>query len=465
VDVRRCPLQAGHPLSKPTVAIVGRPNVGKSTLFNRLIGGRDAIVSEHPGTTRDRHFGEAEWAGRHFWLVDTGGLVPGSRDSMDVAVRHQVELAVQEADLIVLVVDGKEGPNPVDREIASQLRRASRPVLLAVNKLDDLPEAAGQYAFYDLGMGEPHPVSAAVGKASGDLLDQIVQALPPRGAGEDDTAIQVAVVGRPNAGKSSLLNRLLGETRLVVAEEPGTTRDAIDTPLRYHGKVLNFIDTAGLRRRAKVEDDIEFYSTLRTHRAIERADVCVLVVDAERGMHAQDLRIATEAWDRGAGLVIAVNKWDLIPEKDPNTAKRGQDQLAEKAPFLRYTPFLYVSALSGQRVARLQELILEVAEARERRIPTADVNRTLQELIARNAPPQEQGEEVKLLYATQIETRPPTFAIVSNRPDDVPESYQRYLQNGFRAAWGFMGTPLRLKFTGRGARHYDRRDDGRRPRR
>jgi GTP-binding protein len=452
-------------VSRPTVAIVGRPNVGKSTLFNRILGGRDAIVSEEAGTTRDRHFGDAEWGGRRFWLVDTGGLVPGSSDSMDIAVREQVDLAVQEADLIVLVVDGKEGPNPVDREVASRLRRSGRPVLLAVNKLDDLPVTTAQYDFYDFGLGEPQPVSAAVGKASGDLLDRIVASLPPKDAGEDEEAIQVAVVGRPNAGKSSLINRLLGEQRLVVSPEPGTTRDAIDTPLRYHGKTLNFIDTAGLRRRAKVEDDIEFYSTLRTHRAIERADVCVLVVDAQLGMHAQDLRIATEAWDQGAGLIIAVNKWDLIPEKDPNTAKRGQDLLAEKAPFLRYTPFVYISALSGQRITRLPDLILEVAEARERRVTTSEVNRVLQELLARNAPPQEQGDEVKLLYASQIAIRPPVIAIVSNRPESVVESYQRYLQNGFREAWGFMGAPLRLKFTARGASQHDFRDDGRRPRR
>ena len=445
-------------MSKPTVAIVGRPNVGKSTLFNRLLGGRDAIVSEHAGTTRDRHFGDGEWGGRHFWLVDTGGLMPGSSDSMDIAVREQVELAVTEADLILMVVDGKEGLNPVDREIAAQLRRAGRPVLLAVNKLDDLPNTTAQYGFYELGLGEPVGLSAAVGKASGDLLDAIVAGLPPKGAGEEEGAINVAVVGRPNAGKSSLINKLLGEPRLVVSAQPGTTRDAIDTPLRYHDKTLNFIDTAGLRRRAKVEDDIEFYSTLRTHRAIERADVCVLVVDADLGLHAQDLRIATEAWDEGKGLIIAVNKWDLIPEKDPNTAKRGQDQLEEKAPFLRYVPFLYISALSGQRVSRLPDLILEVA------IRRSELNRVLQELLQRNAPPQAPGEEVKLLYASQIAVRPPTFAIVCNRPDDVPESYQRFVHNGFRAAFGFHGAPLRIRYTGRGASQHDRKDDGRRVR-
>jgi GTPase len=451
-------------VSQPTVAIIGRPNVGKSTLFNRLLGGRDAIVSEEAGTTRDRHFGEAEWGGRRFWLVDTGGLMPGSTDSMDVAVREQVELAVEQADLVVFLVDGKAGLSPVDREIAAQLRATRRQVLLAVNKLDDYPNTGEHFAFYQLGLGDPLPLSAAIGKASGDLLDAVVAHLPPRDSTEDAERIEVAVVGRPNAGKSSLINRLLGESRLVVSPEPGTTRDAIDTPLRYKGKTLNFIDTAGLRRRAKVQDDIEFYSTLRTHRAIERADVCIVVVDAEDGMHAQDLRIASEAWDRGAGLIIAVNKWDLIPEKDSNTAKRGEDLLQEKAPFLRYVPFVYMSALTGQRVSRLPELILEVAEARDRRVQTSEVNRVLEELVARNAPPQQPGVEVKLLYASQVGTRPPTIAIVTNRPNDVPEAYQRYLHHGFRAAWGFDGAPLRLKFSGRGASRHDRRDDGRRVR-
>ncbi|MEP6574202.1 MAG: ribosome biogenesis GTPase Der, partial [Gemmatimonadota bacterium] len=307
-------------MSKCTVAIVGRPNVGKSTLFNRILGGRKAIVSDQAGTTRDRHFGDAEWNGRRFWLVDTGGLLPESTDSMDRAIRKQVEFAVAESDLVIFVVDGREGLNPVDREIAAQLRKTGRPVLLAVNKLDDLPRTTADAEFYQLGLGDPLAVSAQVGKASGDLLDAVIEQLPEKNSGEDDEAVHVAVIGRPNAGKSSLINKLLGEERHVVAAEAGTTRDAIDSPLRYHGKTLNFIDTAGLRRRAKVQDDIEFYSTLRTERAIERADVCVIVVDALLGMHIQDLRIATEAWDHGCGLIVVVNKWDLIPDKDANTA-------------------------------------------------------------------------------------------------------------------------------------------------
>jgi GTP-binding protein len=439
-------------VSKPTVAIVGRPNVGKSTLFNRILGGRPAIVSERPGTTRDRHFGDAEWQGRRFWLVDTGGLVPDSDDSLDRAIGRQVEFAMGEADVIIFVVDGREGLNPLDRSIADRLRKAGRPVILAVNKLDNLERSTEQYGFYQLGFGEPQGVSAAVGKGSGDLLDTIVAQLPAYDPAEAEDAINVAIVGRPNVGKSSLVNRLLGEERHLVAPQAGTTRDAIDSVLRFQGRTLNFIDTAGLRRRAKVEDDLEFYSTLRTERAIERAQVCVLVVDATLGMHNQDLRIATQAWDRGAGLIVLVNKWDLIEEKDANTARQGQEALIAKAPFLRYVPFLYVSALTGQRVRKVLDLIVEVAESRERRVPTAEVNKVLAELIERNAPPQKPGEEVKLLYASQVGTAPPTLAIVSNRPDEVPESYQRYLVHGFREVWPFPGSPLRLKFTRRGSR-------------
>jgi len=440
-------------MSMPTVAVVGRPNVGKSTLFNRLIGGRKAIVSDQPGTTRDRHFGAAEWGGRRFWLVDTGGLMPDSSNSMDKAIRRQVELAVEQADLVVLLVDGKEGFNPVDAEIASQLRRAKRPVLLAVNKLDDLPDTTAHMAFYKLGLGDPIPLSAAIGKASGDLLDAIVERLPVPQAGELDEAITVAVAGRPNVGKSSLVNRLLGEERFVVSPEAGTTRDAVDSVMRAHGSVFNFIDTAGLRKRARVNEDVEFYSTLRTQRAIERAQVCVLVIDAALGLHTQDLRIATEAWDQGCGLIIAVNKWDLIEEKDSNTAKRGEEELREKAPFLRYVKFVYLSATTGQRVHQLPELILEVAAARERRIATAEVNKVLEELVQKSNPPQKPGEEVKLLYASQVGTAPPVFAIVCSRPDAIPESYERYLINGFRKAWSFEGSPLRLKFKRRSGRN------------
>jgi len=438
-------------VSRPTVAIVGRPNVGKSTLFNRILGGRSAIVSEHAGTTRDRHFGEAEWGGRHFWLVDTGGLVPDSSEVMDKAIRRQVELALAEADLILFMVDGREGVHPVDQAVAEKLRRSGRPVLLAVNKLDFSDDSA-IHDFHRLGFGEPQAVSATVGTRSGDLLDAIVSRLPPPGPEEAEETVDIAIVGRPNAGKSSLANRLLGEDRYVVHEVAGTTRDAVDALLHYRGKTIRFIDTAGLRRRAKVEDDIEFYSSLRTQRAIERAQVCILVVDAALGLHNQDLRIATEAWERGCGLVIAVNKWDLIEEKDANTAKRGEEILVKKAPFLQYVPFVYISARTGQRARKVLDIALDVAEARARRIATSEVNQVLESLVQRQQPPQQAGEEVKLLYASQIGTTPPAFAIVSNRPDDVPESYQRYLLHGFRSAWGFTGAPVRLKFSARSGR-------------
>ena len=429
----------------PTVAIIGRPNVGKSTLFNRFIGGRDAIVDARPGVTRDRHFGAAEWNGRRFWLVDTGGMVPGAHDQLNRAIRTQVEAAVAASDVVLFLVDVEEGVHPADLEIAQYLRTARRPVILVANKADQLPKDTRHLAFYELGLGDPFPVSAAVGKSSGDLLDRIVELLPAAQETSEAAEIHVAVVGRPNVGKSSLVNRLLGEERLVVADEPGTTRDAIDTPFSYQGHTLVFIDTAGLRKRSKVADDIEFYSTLRTSRAIERADVCVLVVDAKDGMHVQDLKIANDAWEQGAAIIVAVNKWDLIDEKETNTAARGQREVEERAPFLQFIPFLYLSAKTGQRVPKLLELILEVANERTKRVPTAEVNRVLGALVDRQQPPQPVGESVRLLYASQIGTAPPRFAIVSNRPEAIPEAYTRYLVNGFREAWRFTGSPLNLK--------------------
>jgi GTP-binding protein len=433
-------------VSVPTVAIVGRPNVGKSTLFNRIIGRRLAIVDSEPGVTRDRHFAPADWNGRRFWLVDTGGLVPGSTDPMNRAIRTQVEQAIADSDLLVFLVDVESGVHPIDLEIAQNLRKAKRRVLLVANKADTLPDDDRHLAFYELGLGEPFPVSAAVGKNSGDLLDKITALLPETPEAVDSETIRVAVVGRPNVGKSSLVNKLLGQERHVVADEPGTTRDAIDTPFVYEGHNLVFIDTAGLRKRSREKEDLEFYSTLRTSRAMERADVCLLVVDAKDGMHAQDLKIANEAWDRGAGVMIAVNKWDLIEEKETNTARDGERDIKARAPFLEFIPFYYVSAKTGQRVSKLFEGILKVAEERQKRVPTSEVNRVLEQLLARQQPPQPVGESVRLFYATQLGTAPPRFAVIANRPEEIPESYARYLHNGFREAWGFTGAPLTIKF-------------------
>jgi GTP-binding protein len=354
-------------------------------------------------------------------------------------------MAIEEAELILFVVDTREGIHPADQEVAELLRTSRDRVLVVANKADDLPHNTEYHAFHALGLGEPFPVSAAIGKNSGDLLDRVVSRLAPRKIEPDENTIQVAVVGRPNVGKSSLMNRLLGEERAVVTPDAGTTRDAIDSPLAYQGLTINFIDTAGLRKRSKVAEDVEFFSTLRTEQAIERADVCVLVVDAADGLHTQDLKIAERAWEQGTGLVVAINKWDLISEKESNTAVRGQKQVTDRAPFLEAVPFLYVSAITGQRVHKLLEAIVTVAEARKQRIATAEVNRALRGLVDRNQPPQAPGREVKLLYASQISSAPPTFAVVSNWPDEIGDSYQRYLINGFRAAWGFAGTPIRLK--------------------
>jgi GTPase len=428
-----------------TVAIVGRPNVGKSTLFNRIVGGRPAIVHDQPGVTRDRNFGKAEWAGHHFWLVDTGGWTVGTDDAISRGIREQVSQAVAEADVVVFLVDTRDGVHPADLEVAETLRPVRDRVIVAANKADDLANDLSFHAFHELGLGDPQPVSAGTGKGSGDLLDRIVALLGDLPEVQEDV-VDVAVVGRPNVGKSSLVNKLLGSERAIVAPEAGTTRDAIDSPLRYRGTTLNFIDTAGLRKRPKVKDDIEFYSTLRTERAIERADVCVLVVDAATGMQTQDLKVAQRAWDSGKGLVIAVNKWDLVPEKTTSTAEEGRRAVVDRAAFLAHVPFLYVSALTGQRVRKVLDEILRVASAVKRRIPTAEVNKVLETLVGRNQPPQKPGQEVKLLYASQVATAPPTFAVVANRPEAIPESYQRYLSNGFHAAWDFHGAPLRIRF-------------------
>ncbi len=428
-------------MSIPVIALVGRPNVGKSHLFNRLVGTNTAIVSEEAGTTRDRHFARAEWNGRQFWLVDTGGLNDDPRLPMDREIRRQVEVAIGEADLLAFMVDARAGLHPNDARVAELLRGSGKPWVLVVNKVDD-PRDTDFYEFYELGAGDPVPVSALNGKGSGDLLDVLVDRLPP-GAEEEPEALRVAIVGRPNVGKSSLVNRLLGEERLVVADESGTTRDAIDTPMTYHGRLFVFVDTAGLRRQTKIDDGIEFYSSLRARRAIEQSDICVLVIDAAEGLHNQDLKIATLAWEAGRGLIVVVNKWDLA-EKDDKATARFEKSCREKAPYLRFVPFLFTSALTGQRVQRLLELLLTVEAERVKRIGTSQVNAGLQELLARLQPPQAAGVEVKLNYATQVEVAPPTIAVFGNHPDLVEEHYVRYLHNGFRERWGFTGNPLRI---------------------
>ncbi|MBX9927505.1 MAG: ribosome biogenesis GTPase Der [Gemmatimonadaceae bacterium] len=426
----------------PVVALVGRPNVGKSSIFNRLIGDDQAIVSEEAGTTRDRHFAMAEWNGRAFWLVDTGGLVEDSNLPMDVAIRRQVREAIAEADLLCLVVDAQIGLHPSDARVMEILRESRKPWLVLANKVDD-PRDTNYYEFYRLGAGEPIPVSATNGKGSGDLLDALVAAIPDAPVAEAPDVLRVAVVGRPNVGKSSFVNRLLGEERLVVSSVAGTTRDSIDTPFTYHERQLIFVDTAGLRRQSKIDDGVEFYSSLRTRRAIDRADICLLMIDAVEGLHNQDLKIAHMAWEAGRALIIIVNKWDL-KEKSDKTAAHFQKECVEKAPFLGFVPFLFTSAVTGQRVTKVLDVILQVEAERALRIPTSQVNQALEELLARRQPPQAAGREVRLKYATQVETAPPTIAVFGNHPELVQEHYIRYLHNGFRERWPFLGNPLRI---------------------
>ncbi|MEE2898548.1 MAG: ribosome biogenesis GTPase Der [Gemmatimonadota bacterium] len=435
----------------PVLAIVGRPNVGKSTFFNRVIGQRKAIVDDRPGVTRDRNFEPTDWAGRHFFIVDTGGVIEGSDEPLDRSIKQQAYAAVEEADVIMFIVDGKQGVHPLDERLAEVLRKAAKPVILVANKMDNLPDDQGHQEFWSLGIGEPIAVSALSGKGSGDLLDRVLEVLPEQlDADDGDDIIRVAVVGKPNVGKSSFVNRLIGEERVVVSEVAGTTRDPVDTPFRYHGKTLVFIDTAGLRRHTKVKDSLEYYSALRTDRVVHEADVCVVLIDVNESgeeLHAQDVRIQKTAWEAGKGVILLANKWDLVA-KETMTSADYMKTVRQRIPFLQWVPMVFTSALTGQRVRKCLDLILEVSLERTRRIETHEVNEVLSKLLHRQPPPLHRGRRVQVKYATQATVTPPTFAIFSNHPKALPASYVRFLHNGFRDAWTFMGTPIRLHFKG-----------------
>lgn len=432
----------------PMVAILGRPNVGKSTFFNRLVGRRQAIVDSEPGVTRDALFGEGEWAGRRFYVVDTGGILEDTRGELEEAVRRQTLAALEEADVILFMVDGREGIHPLDEHVASLLRKREGQTLLVVNKLDTLPDVTGHLEFYRLGLGDPIALSAASGKGSGDLLDRIVELLPERESEAPTPGTRLAVIGRPNVGKSSFINRALGSERLVVSAEAGTTRDAVDTPFERDGRRFVFVDTAGLRRKGRVSEGLEYYAVVRTIRAIDRSDVCLLVVDADQGVGNQDFRIARLVWDRGRGLVMAVNKWDLV-EKDTHTAARVEKELCERVPFLSSVPIVFISALTGQRVLRAIDIAAQVGEERTRRIATNEVNQQLEALTQAVQPPSYRGRPIRFYYGTQVSTAPPLFALFCNYPREVPEHYVRYLVNGFRQAWGFRGSPIKLRLRAR----------------
>jgi GTP-binding protein len=433
-------------MAKPVVAIVGRPNVGKSTLFNRLIGERRAIVEDLPGTTRDRLYGDTDWNGREFLLVDTAGLEVAPADELTRHVQDQVRQAVAEADVIILLTDVRSGVTAADRDAADRLRVAGKPVVLGVNKSDSARYAQNTSEFYELGLGDPIPVSALQGLGTGDLLDAVVARLPPAATeSADDDLPKIAIIGRPNVGKSQLLNALLGQQRSVVSAIPGTTRDAIDSRLDVNGRPVLLIDTAGIRRRGRVEPGVEKYSVLRSLRAVSRADVVLLVIDAAEGITAQDAHVASYALEAEKGFVIVVNKWDLI-EKDTFTADRYTDEVRQAFKFLPDPPVVFISALTGQRVPRVLDAALQVYDRRHQRIPTARLNQIFAEAQAAHPAPHVRGKQFRVYYATQPEVNPPTFVLFVNDPKLLHFSYRRYLENQLRARIDLAGTPVRFVF-------------------
>lgn len=431
-------------MAKPIVAIVGRPNVGKSTLFNRLVGARKAIVEDIPGVTRDRLYDNAEWLGREFIVIDTGGIRFDEGDIFTREIKMQAELAIEEADVLLLVVDSQEGVTGEDQQVADLLRRSGKPVILAANKVEDFGRQLDYYEFYQLGLGDPIPVSAMHGMNTNDLLDAVIDKFEPAESyAEDPDAIKIAIVGRPNVGKSSLVNALLGETRVIVSDVPGTTRDAIDTPFEYQGQKYILIDTAGVRKKSRVRIPTEKYSIIRTLKSIERADVALIMIDAEDKVTEQDQRIAGYVHEQHKPSIIVVNKWDLI-EKDGRTMHEFDQDIRAELKFLAYAPLMYVSALTKRRIFKVIELVDFIAEQNHRRIGTAELNQVLNEAMLINPLPGGGSKKIKILYSTQVATAPPTFVLFANRPDDVHFSYLRYLENALRKNFGFEGTPIRL---------------------
>ena len=436
-------------MAKPLVALVGRPNVGKSRLFNRLIGQRHAIVEDIPGTTRDRIYGEYDWNGREVALADTGGLTSGNVEDITRNAIAQAGVAIDEANAIVMVVDVRSGVMPLDEEVAARLRQSGKPVVLAVNKADNKKQMDSALEFHALALGEPIAISAERGLGTGELLDAIDSLLPPiETERAEEQVTRLAIVGRPNVGKSSLVNALLGEDRVVVSETPGTTRDAIDTEMRHHNQSVVLIDTAGIRRRGRIEQGIEKYSVLRSHRAIDRADVAALIVDATELLAAQDAHIAGFVEEEGKGLVIVVNKWDLI-ERTGTTINQFERRLKEGLKFVDYAPIVFVSALTRQRVDHILDLALSVAGERRKRIPTGQLNEVIRKAMADYQPPSRQGKHVQFLYVTQVASEPPTFVFFVNDPDLIHFSYRRFLENRLRERFGFFGTPIRMSFRAR----------------
>ena len=430
---------------KPIVAVVGRPNVGKSTLFNALAGQKISIVKDTPGITRDRIYADINWLGRSFTLIDTGGIEPDSKDVILSQMREQAEIAINTADVIIFMVDVRQGLVDADAKVADMLRRSQKPVILAVNKVDNVNKyMADVYEFYNLGIGDPHPISAANQMGLGDMLDEVIAHFGEESQEEEEDAkIRVAIVGKPNVGKSSLINKMLGENRLIVSDVAGTTRDAVDTPITHNGKEYIFIDTAGLRRKNKIKEDLERYMIVRTVSAVERADIVVLLIDAVEGVTEQDAKIAGIAHERGKAVIIAVNKWDAI-EKNNKTVKEYESKIREILSYMPYAEITYISALTGQRLNKLYDLIDMVAENHAMRVATGVLNEIMAEAVALQQPPSDKGRRLKLFYITQAAVKPPTFVIFVNDKNLMHFSYTRYIENKIREAFGFKGTPLKF---------------------
>ena len=430
----------------PVVSIVGRPNVGKSTIFNRLIGERKAIVHDEYGVTRDRHYGESYWNGRDFTVIDTGGYLPDDMDVMVVGIREQVHIALEESDVVLFIVDSDTGMNTLDKSVSNLLRQQDKPVLVVSNKADNDERRFNSTEFYELGFEEVFPISAISGSGTGELLDRVVELLPESVPEEEDPAPKLAFVGRPNVGKSSLVNALLNDERCIVTDIAGTTRDTINSKFNFNGKDYILVDTAGLRKRVKVKENIEFYSTVRTERAIRECDVAILILDAVRGFEDQDKRVLREAEKFNKGLIIVLNKWDLIEDKDTNTVKEFEDYIKESVPQLSYVPILTISAVNKKRIHKVIELADHVIMERAKQISTSELNNFLENILRDRPLPMKRGRQLKIQYITQVKNDPPVFKFFMNNPQDMPPNYRRYIENKIRDKYQFTGVPITMVF-------------------